>query len=176
MKKSIFFLAAAFALHTAAKAQQIDEDKQFSFGFGLEGGVVTGDFKPAHKVGTGLGARVSYLLGPGFATLSTGGILLFPRKGDGTLDPHVGVWAPLKAGYKLIIADNFFVMGEAGYSILRYYYEDAYGLAKTTQGGFVYAPTVGVQFGVVEVGLRYQAATIKGSKLEMGLVRLGINL
>ena len=49
----------AFALHTAAKAQQIDEDKQFSFGFGLEGGVVTGNFKPAHKVGAGLGARVN---------------------------------------------------------------------------------------------------------------------
>ena len=134
------------------------------------------DFKPAHKVGTGVGLRVSYLLGPGFATLSTGGIILFPRKGDGSLDPHVGVWAPIKAGYKFIIADNFFVMGEAGYSLLRYYFEDGYGLAQTTHGGFVYAPTVGVQFGIVEAGLRYQAATIKGTKLSMALFRLGFNL
>ena len=174
MKRIFTCLAAAWVLQ-ASTAHAQSTEKDFSVGIGVETGIVTGDFKPLHKIGAGITARFSYLVGPGFATLSSGGIVLFPRKGDGSLDPKAGVWIPIKAGYKLIIRDNFFVMGEVGYSLLRYYFEDAYGLSSTTQGGFVYAPTVGVQFGVVELGLRYQSATIKGATLSMGLLRLGFN-
>lgn len=176
MKKIFLFLVIYVALHTSAvKAQEFNENRRISVGFGMEGGVVTGDFKPAHKIGAGLGGRISYELGSGFATLSSGTILLFPRKNGISPDAHVGVWVPFKAGYKFIIGEDFFVMGEAGYSILRYYYQDTYGSEHTTQGGFVWAPTAGLHFGIVEIGLRYQSASIKGARLSMGLVRFGVN-
>ncbi len=176
MKKMAFcLLIAVFALCTLKlHAQYLDEDKTWTVGLGLDGGMIKGDFKNVFTAGAGINLRIGYQAGPGFITFSSGSIILIPNsKAPDIL--KLAVLVPFKLGYKLVIADHFFVMGEAGYALLRSYLDDSYGLATMNQGGFVYNPTVGVQFGKVELGLHYQSTSIKGTHLDMPMVRLGIN-
>ena len=152
----------------------LEEDQTWVVGLGLDGGVVNGDYKNVFNWGLGLNLRVGYRTGPGFVTFSTGGIIL-PPNSKASSAVKLSVLAPFKLGYKAVIADNFFVIGEAGYALLRTLVDDAYGVSTVSEGGFVYSPGLGVQFGKVELGLHYQATAIKGASLNMPMARLGIN-
>ena len=170
---AILFCSALLLAGLSSGAQKLS--KKWSIGFGLEGGAPLGDAKTSYNFTGGLTLRFSYKAGPGFATFTTGGVVFAPKDIKGT-DVKAGLQIPFKAGYKYIIGDHFFVMGELGYSAFRYYYKDGNGnLVSASTGGFTYAPTVGAQFGVFEVGIRYEGIAISGGTLSDVGLRLGFN-
>ena len=164
------------------KANAQRDERKWSFGFGLEGAVPVGDkvMKDYYGGGGGVTGRVSYHAGPGFVTLTTGVLAYIPKDFDEE-NVEVGVQVPLKLGYKFIFAKNLFVQAEAGYSQFGIGYEDEYDEPVTEQyGGFTYAPTIGANFGVFEIGLRYESIAplkIDGEKysLNSASLRLGFN-
>jgi hypothetical protein len=167
-------LFSALAL-TAFRSNAQKSSKKLSFGFGLEAGIPTGDYKEVYNFAAGITVRGSYKLGPGFITLTTGAIGFLPKSLESE-DTKAGLQIPVKAGYKLIFKDHFFVMGEMGFSSIKYYFEGAGGeLESVGQSGFTYAPSVGAQFGPFEIGVRYESTAIKGSAFSAALLRLGFN-
>ena len=175
--KGIFIavlLSASFVSSFTAQAQSTK--KNFSFGLGLEAGLLTGDVKEVYGLASGITIRGSYKVGPGFATLTTGGIALLPKKLEGE-DVKAGILIPVKVGYKYLLTEHFFVMGEVGYSSLTFYYPDANDeLAHETQGGFTFAPGIGAQFNAFELGLRYESTALPDKvNLSAFMLRLGLN-
>lgn len=176
MKKTISILVLAVVMSFAyrdSSAQKLS--KTFSFGIGLEGGITTGDTKDFYPANGGLTLRGSYHVGPGFVTLTSGAIAFIPKDIEGE-DVKAGLLIPVRAGYKYIIKDHFFVMGELGYGSFKEFFsgEDD-ELASDTQGGFLFAPSVGAQFGVVEISLRYESVSLSGTNLSLIGLRLGFN-
>lgn len=151
------------------------DTKKFSFGFGLEGGLVTGDYKEVFNAAGGITLRGSYKVGPGFATLTSGGVIYTPKDINGE-DLKVSLQIPVKAGYKYIIKKHFFVMGELGFSSFKQYFEGVSGdVESTSSSGFTYAPAIGVQTGAFELSLRYESTSISSSTLSAAFLRLGFN-
>lgn len=185
MKKVLFVTIAITALFIS-KANAQREDKQFSFGFGVEGGPMLGDknFKNDFSSEFGLSFRFSYKAGPGYATFTPGGLLVLPKKiGENADNVKVGTHVPLKVGYKFI-AGKFFAMAEAGYSFYNLYIvdentENLNNVPKVKGGGFTYAPSIGANLGVFEIGLRYEStlAKFEGTKITPSMLglRLGFN-
>ena len=99
MRKSFLIFAIFTSLliisFNTANAQK--ESKQFSVGFGLEGGVPVGDAKNSYDFDGGITLRFSYHLGPGFATLTSGAVGFYPKSnlGDNT---KATLQIPVKAG------------------------------------------------------------------------------
>lgn len=176
MKKFQFFLISGMlCILCSFNAQAQSLSKNFSFGLGLEGGLPTGDVKEAYNLAGGLTLRLSYKVGSGFATLTSGGIAFIPESLDGE-DLKAGLLIPVKAGYKYIIQDHFFLMGEIGYGSFKQYFPDENDeLASVSNGGFAFAPSVGVQFNVLEVGLRYESVSLPGGSLSFMGLRIGFN-
>lgn len=184
--KKILFAAFAMVVLFVSKASAQREDKQFSFGFGVEGGPMLGDkdFKREFGAEFGLSLRFSYKVGPGYATFTPGGMLVFPKSvNPDATEIKIGTHVPLKLGYKYIIG-KFFVMGEAGYARYNLYTvnensESINDVYKIKGGGFTYAPSVGANLGVFEVGLRYEStlAKFEGTKISPSMLglRLGFN-
>jgi hypothetical protein len=117
--------------------------KTESFGLGLQGGV-------SPNVGTnqyaniGLTARFSIHAGPGYAYIGTG--YMFSRAAT-------GFQIPIRAGYKFIFSKQFFINEEFGY----YFLKKSDYLGQTTENGLSIATSVGMQFGIFDVGLQYDA-------------------
>lgn len=184
MKKTILLFSLFCSLLGIVETQAQRDSKKFSFGFGLEGGTVTGKFK-SNDVYSGAGGitlRASYKVGPGFATLTSGALLYIPGNitTENTDDLKVGVQIPLKAGYKFIFLKHLFVQGEAGYSAFKVGYTNGESEEVKTEsyGGFTYAPTVGANFGAFEIGVRYETVVKvgnPGTDLSTAMVRLGFN-
>jgi hypothetical protein len=171
MKKAIllFSLISVFAI--TAMAQK--ETKTFSVGLGLEAGIPTGNISDAYNFAAGLTVRFSYHAGPGFITLTTGGIGYAPKKIDGE-NTKVGLQIPVKAGYKYIIQHHFFVMGEFGYANFKTYYGSNGSVEHVSTGTGVIAPAIGVQSNAFEVSLRYEVFT-KNSIGGLAALRIGFN-
>lgn len=159
------------------------DGKPFSFGFGIEGGpIMDKDFKNTFSSEFGMSLRFSVKAGPGYATFTPGGLLVIPKSVD-EADIKVGTHVPLKLGYKYIIADKFFVMAEGGYSFYTIYTVDDSGNAtgdvvKDRDGGFTYAPSVGLNLGKFELGLRYETTILKkytDVKPALLALRIGFN-
>ncbi len=183
--KKILALEMAFAAITSATQLQAQSDKPFSFGFGFEGGPVVGDkgMKEGFGFQGGLNLRFSVKAGPGYITFTPGGMVVIPKKIDE--DVKVGTSIPLKLGYKYNFASKFFVMAEGGYSIYSFYaasideetdYENIRS-SKYSTGGFTWAPTIGVDLGKLELGLRYESTLLKKEKSTISLasLRVGFN-
>jgi hypothetical protein len=175
MKKTkLTAICAVLLLACFSLSAQVDT-KKFSVGFGLEAGKPTGDVKDSYNFTGGITVRFSYKAGPGFATFTTGAVGYVPKKGLGH-DTKAALQIPFKAGYKFIFAQHVFVMGELGYSVYRYYYDDVNNnLASASTGGFTFAPSVGVNFGVFEAGLKYESIAISGGTVSDIGIRLGFN-
>src|SRR5882724_2140815 len=142
MKKifTMVFTAGLLCAFVPSMAQK--SGKLVSVGFGIETGIPVGTASDAFNFNFGATARVSVHAGPGFATFTTGGIVLIAKNLEQSYSLKAGVQIPFKAGYKYVIANHFFVMGELGYSIFKSYYDvgDDSHLASTSSGGFTYAP------------------------------------
>ena len=170
--KSVMMLVVVFLLGLSSLFAQ-KETKNFSVGFGLEGGVPAGGLKDIYNFAVGLTVRFSYKAGPGFVTLTGGALGYDPKSVEGQ-PKKVGLQIPIKAGYKYIIEHHFFVMGEVGYSDFKSYYGYNGTLMSTTSGSLMIAPTVGVQFNAFEIGLRYDAI-LKSGYGGLFALRLGFN-
>lgn len=177
MKKITFiFLTAAFiffAYHT--NAQKLS--KKVAFGFGFEGGLVTGDLKDFYGGAGGFTLRLSVHAGHGFATLTSGAVAFIPKNLKDEDNLKAAVQIPIKAGYKYIIVRHLFVMGEIGFSPVTSYSEDDQtgDVLKYKKTGFTYAPSVGVQFGAAEIALRYESTSLDNTSLSMVGLRIGFN-
>ena len=175
MKNTITIAFAAFLLTCSLSSQAQKPGKTWAAGFGVEAGIPTGNAGNAFTALGGLSGRFSLLAGPGYATITAGWNVFVPKDIYG-LDPQVALQIPIKAGYKYIFADHFFVMGELGYSIFTAYHDNGYGnTASSSTGGFTYAPQVGVQFGVMEIGVRYESVLVKNDDISFVGFRLGFN-
>ncbi len=170
--KAIIVIVAIFTLCIGRTMAQ-KETKKFSVGFGLEGGVPTGSYADLFNFAVGITARFSYHAGPGFVTLTTGGIGYDPKTVVVGQKKKVGLQIPVRVGYKYIV-HHFFAMGEVGYSEFKYYYGESGALASTSVGSFIAAPTIGVQFNAFEAGLRYGMDFRSGGGGLLG-IRLGFN-
>jgi hypothetical protein len=169
--KKVIMLAAVCALCLTKTMAQSDS-KKFSFGFGFEGGIPTGSASNLYNFAVGITIRFSYHVGPGFVTLTGGGIGYDPKSIEGQ-PKKVGLQIPVRAGYKYII-HHFFVMGEVGYSEFKSYYGQNGDLVSNSQGSLIVAPTVGINFGAFEAGLRYGMDLRSGGGGLFG-ARIGFN-
>ena len=128
-----------------------------SFGIGLEGGV-SPNVANDQYVNLGLTARFSILAGPGYAYLGTG--YMVSRAG-------LNFQIPLRAGYKFIFSKRFFITEQLGY----YFFKnpDSYAGQETEQGLSI-ASSAGVQFGIFDLGLQYDAVINQSSLSTIGFV------
>jgi hypothetical protein len=175
MKKNfIVILFLTFILFSTRTIAQ-KETKSFSFGFGLEPGIPTGNSSNVYSFSGGLTIRGSYHAGPGFVTLTTGAVLYAPKTATG-VPKKAALEIPVRAGYKYIFPDkHLFVMGELGFASFTSYYKGANGdVASSTSSSMIGAPTVGVQFNAFELGLRYGINFKSGSGGDLAL-RIGFN-
>ena len=151
--KSKFVLAAILVMAALSSSAQKDT-KKFSVGLGLEAGIPTGNLATVYNVAAGLTLRLSYHVGPGFVTLTSGAIGYAPKSIEG-VPKKLGLEIPVRAGYKYLFPKHFFVMGELGYANFKTYYGDNGNVASVSSGSFIAAPSAGLQFNAFEVGLRY---------------------
>jgi hypothetical protein len=132
-----------------------------SFGLGLQGGV-SPNVATTQFVNFGMTARYSIHAGPGYAYIGTG--FMASREG---FDFQI----PLRIGYKFIFSKKFFVSEEPGYYFFRD--PDSYeGL--TTDHGLSIATSVGVQFGIFDLGLQYDVIVNHNNFSTIGFI-LGWN-
>ncbi|MBX2920605.1 MAG: outer membrane beta-barrel protein [Chitinophagaceae bacterium] len=187
MKRSILLVVATAALFSVITVQAQKDGKKFSAGFGIESGLILGDDAMKESFGAefGFSARFSVKAGPGYATFTPGVMLVFPKslninEEEGSADLKVGTHIPLKLGYKYIIAEKFFVMAEAGYARYTFYSTEGESddVLKQKAGGFTYAPSIGANLGKFEVGLRYEASSLKlkGSDFKVKPSMLGLRI
>ncbi len=180
MKKKLLLISTVTLLmgfSSQVYAQKMN--KTFSFGFGLEGVIPSGDLAESYGMGGGLTLRASYKAGPGFVTLTSGALVFAPKSLDGgenSEDMKAAMQIPIKAGYKFIYKDYLFAMAEIGYSSLTTYAPNSDGeLEKISSGGLVYAPSIGFQYKSLELGLRYETFSTEGGTASFMGLRLGFN-
>ncbi|MBS1599379.1 MAG: hypothetical protein JST75_14230 [Bacteroidetes bacterium] len=152
MKKTILICLVALLCLTQAHAQK--ESKKFSVGFGFEPGIPTGQLTNLYNFSMGITVRFSFHAGPGFATLTTGGVGFAPKKIEGQPE-KVALEIPFRVGYKYIIQHHLFFMGEVGYASFKTYYGKNGGVSSLNNGSFIAAPTIGYTANAFEIGLRY---------------------
>ena len=118
--------------------------KMTSFRLGLEGGV-SPNVATTQFANLGLTARFSLLAGPGYAYIGTG--YMASRE---AFDFQI----PIRVGYKFIFSKQFFIQEEFGY----YFYKnpDSYA-GQTVLHGLSLATSAGLQLGIFDVGIQYDA-------------------
>jgi hypothetical protein len=175
MKKFIPLLFCVVLVFAGFCVSAQRESKNWSLGFGLEAGVPVGQFKDNYHFVPGVTIRFAYKAGPGFLTFTSGLIGFDPKKVAGE-KTKAALQIPFLAGYKYIFLKHLFVMGELGYSNYRYYFGGTNGnLASSTTGGFTYAPSVGINFGVFDAAIKYESIAISGGTVSYAGIRLGLN-
>jgi hypothetical protein len=170
MKKTAVILSMIVLCAINVSAQK--ETKKFSFGFGFEAGVPAGSYSNLYKSDVGLTFRFSYHAGPGFVTLTSGAIGFLPKKIAGQTE-KAGLQIPVRAGYKYIIHQHFFVMGETGFVATKTYFGNQGEVQSVSQSSLLVAPSIGVQFNAFEISIRYEVhPAISGSYAGL---RIGFN-
>ena len=186
MKKLLLTTVGAIVLLAATNVKAQTETAKpkgkangFSFGIGLEGALPMGALKDdaaSYKYGGGITLRFSQGIAQNFDLLLTGGAIGFiPDDLDNkTLDTKAAVYIPVKLGARIMLGSTFYVMGEAGITFSKVYQATSVtvvGSSVSTTEGFVngktfcYAPTLGVRFGGLDLGLRYEGLSdIYGGK------------
>jgi len=172
--KKLLFLVAAFAMVTVTvHAQKLS--KKFSFGFGFDGGVTSGAINNVYGGAGGLTLRAAYHIGPGFVTLTSGGLVYIPKSVASGTTPSAGLQIPVKAGYKFIFLKHLYAMGELGYSSFKIYTAASGTVTSYSSSGFTYAPGIGVQFGAFDLGFRYESTAVTGGSYNLLAGRIGFN-
>ena len=179
MKKTIvaisLFATTFFCL--TAQAQKQKEGKKMSGGFGIEVGlpVAPKDFKELFSSEIGISGRFAYKAGPGWITLTPGASFAIPKTEADIVS--VGLHSFIKAGYKYSVIKNLFVMGEAGYGSYTIYTDGGTGdvVKGPTEGGICFAPTIGGNFGIFEIGLKYEYTKVKETSSSIVGLRFGLN-
>ena len=175
MRKLFCFVLSAAILLVAESSEAQAHGKFFSIGFGFEGGIPQNYAATAYKYTGGGSIRLSLHAGPGYVTISGGGNVFIPWE-ISSEQPKAALQIPAEAGYKYIFLRHFFVMGELGYSWFRFYSEGSYNnLVINKTSGFSYGPSAGVQFGVIELRVKYETIQLNSGNLNDLRLRLGFN-
>jgi hypothetical protein len=158
------------ALSTIAMAQT-KSYKKVRIGLGLEGALPMGSLKAAYNYGGGATFRVAVALNEKSAITGTTGVMAFvPEKITG-VNTKAQLNIPIKAGYKYMLTEKLYGLGEVGTTIVKSYYPTATGsLASVSSNAFTYSVGIGVHVGV-DASLRYEGYSNGGF---LGL-RLGFN-
>ena len=173
MNKKITFAFLIFSAFCCLKTFAQKENKPFSFGIAAEVGVPTGATSDYYNFTGGLTIRGSLHEGPGFITLTTGGIGYFPKAINSSGKASLEI--PVRAGYKYIMMHHFFLMGELGYAHFTSYYDAGNNtVGSVGSSSFIAAPSFGVQFKSFEVGIRYGIVFSSGGGGDLAL-RIGFN-
>lgn len=142
-------VAAAILFGTNAKAQTTTTDKSpWRLGFGIEGGIPTGDIHDASKFDLGGSARLQYGLSDAFDLTLTSGYTNFFIKDDARLpgEPSGLGIVPVKLGIKAFFAQNIYFGAEAGAG-----FETNYG----TNTKLILSPALGWANQHWDVGVNY---------------------
>jgi hypothetical protein len=175
MKRVLLAAVSCALMLLSLQSSAQSAGKKWSIGFGFTGGLPLGDTKTAFNVAGGMDLRFSYKAGPGFATFSAGANAFIPKSFVG-VSTKAGLQIPVKVGYKYVIVPHFFVMGEAGFSSFRSYYDGGNSnLVSSSTTGFTYAPSIGTQFGSFEAAIRYEGVAVSGGTISFVAFRLGFN-
>ncbi len=174
MKTKLFGILCAIILIGAttvnAQTKPIPPDRPpngFHFGIGLEGALPMGDMKDLYKYKVGAGAtlRFSQGIAENFDLLLTSGAIGFIPEDlvNKTIDTKASIFIPVKLGARLMLGQTFYLMGEAGVTFTKVYGVTSVNMTTgaTTEGfvngsSFSYAPSLGVRFGGLDFGLRYE--------------------
>ena len=181
MKKSTQLVASAlFAVAvlfgTNVKAQTIVPNK-FRFGFGVEGGLTTGNAHDLSNLYLGGTGRLQYGVSNNLAITLTSGYYNFFGKneglGDNTKYQSLGL-VPIKAGIKAFFTPNLYFSAEAGVGIETKTFlpqgVDSQAGEKDTK--LLLSPGVGYATKHWDVGVRYE--NFSGQSNSYGLVGLRV--
>jgi len=170
--KFTFGLVVAMALMAGVASAQ-SKDQKFGFGIGLEGALPT---SAGYDYGGGATARIAVPITDAGAITGTTGVMAFIPKSISGLDTKAQLNIPIKAGYRHMLSDNFYALGEAGFTIARVYSPTVSGssaaVTSVSSTNFTYSVGVGYKLGFLNPSLRYEGYSSSGF---IGL-RLGFGL
>ncbi|OOQ60551.1 outer membrane beta-barrel protein [Mucilaginibacter pedocola] len=158
MKKLLAVAVVMLAALTSSKLYAQDDYKKFSLGIGLEAALPVGNLSNAYSFGGGATIRATIGLDASSAFTITSGALAFaPKDLGGGYKLKTQVNIPIKAGYRYMLSDNFYAIGEAGVTIAKTYASNGSGGTVSASGSsFTYAPGIGLKLGGVDLSVRYE--------------------
>jgi hypothetical protein len=170
--KFTLVLVMLFALTTS---NMFAQDKKLSVGLGLEGALPIGNLANAYNVGGGATLRIAYALDETSAITATTGAIAFIPKNISGVDLKAQLNIPIKVGYKYMLGDVLYGLGESGFTLSRIYAPKPSGSTATVSSvsttSFTYSVGVGAHLGGFDPSIRYEGYSSAGF---LGL-RLGFN-
>ncbi|MDQ7948132.1 MAG: hypothetical protein REI78_05315 [Pedobacter sp.] len=159
MKKLVFTLLAG-ALLLANINLRAQEVSGFRFGIGLEGALPVNGLA-GYDYGGGATLRFGKGVAENIDVTLTGGIMGFiPKDISPTIDTKAALFFPIKAGGRYMISKNFYAMAEAGVTVVKTFLPKVTGTSgsftSVNSSSFTYAPGLGVRFGGLDIGARYE--------------------
>lgn len=146
----------------SVKAQSDTNEKAFKFGLGATFGIPTGNFKTFSNFAYGADLKAEYTVAPNIAANLSVGYIRFNGKSGYTINDGL---LPILVGGKYHFSEKIYGQAQLGLSI------------STVSGGgsaFTYVPSIGFDLlEVINVELKYQAATKSGSTISFFGVRIG---
>lgn len=169
------FTLALLLLFALSTTKMFAQDKKLSIGLGLEGGLPIGNFANAYNIGGGATLRIAYALDETSAITATTGAMAFIPKDISGVDMKAQLNIPIKVGYKYMLGDVLYGLGESGFTIARVYAPKPSGSTATVSSvsstEFTYSVGLGAHLGAFDPSIRYEGYSSSGF---LGL-RLGFN-
>lgn len=176
MKKLLLSLALVAGLGLAANAQTKDPAMNGSkIGVGADFAFPMGDFGDAYNFGVGGSLNFQAPIANKLNFVGEAGYLSFTGKEYTTLGvtvkaPTFGT-IPVKAGLRYFLAENFYAQGQIGAAIAS---------EEGRKTGFLYAPSLGVEFPVadkmsIDFGARYEGWSYDGGTNSFIGLRAALN-
>ncbi|MES2378393.1 MAG: outer membrane beta-barrel protein [Bacteroidota bacterium] len=170
--KFTLVLVMLFALTATKMYAQTKDVKKLRIGLGVEGALPVGAWSSGYNIGAGATLRIAYALNETSAITATTGAIAFIPKSITGVNTKASLNIPIKAGYKYMLSDSFYGLGEAGFTIAKSYYPTGTGsLASVSSTNFTYSVGVGTHLGAFDPSIRYEGYSGAGF---IGL-RLGFN-
>lgn len=143
------------------------------FGLGVEGALPVGSWSNGYKVGAGATIRLAYELDETSAITGTTGVIAFIPKSVSGLNTKAQLNIPIKAGYKHMLGETLYGLGEAGFTLARTYIPStgSGSLSSVSSTEFTYSVGFGAKLGAFDPSIRYEGYSGAGF---VGL-RLGFN-
>lgn len=146
--------------------------KKVRIGLGLEGGLPMGTLKTAYKYAGGATFRVAVALNEKMAVTATTGAIAFIPEMIPNVDLKASINIPIKAGYKYMLSNKVYALGEAGTTMFKTYGVASNGqVVSSSSNGFTYSAGIGAHALRLDTSLRYEGYSNGGF---LGL-RLGFN-
>lgn len=143
------------------------------FGLGAEGALPVGSWSSAYNVGAGATIRLAYELDETSAITGTTGVIAFIPKSMTGVNSKAQLNIPIKAGYKHMLGETLYGLGEAGFTLARTYLPSTgtASLTSVSSTEFTYSVGIGAKLGAFDPSIRYEGYSGAGF---IGL-RLGFN-